>query len=49
MKHKELRDLGADSLFQLLKKANEMHITKEKYVQILQLGTKDFHLIYVEQ
>lgn len=48
MKRRELKDLGADSLYQLLKKANDLHIGKDQIVQILKLGDKDYHMIYVE-
>lgn len=48
MKRKELKDIGADSLFQLLKKANEMHIKKENFLQILKISDENYHLIYVK-
>jgi len=45
MKKEVLREIGADSLPELLKKANEKGIKKEKFLQIIELhGT--YHLIY---
>lgn len=47
MKKNKFKEIGADSLPQLLKKANELEIEKDQFVQIVLLG-KEYHLIYVD-
>ena len=47
MKEQEFREMGADTLPQLLTKANNQGIQKEQVVQIIQMNG-EFHLIYVE-
>ena len=48
MKKEKLREIGADSLPELLTKANEKGIKKEQYLDIVELrGT--YHLIYASR
>lgn len=48
MKKELLREIGADSLPELLKKANAKGIKKEQYLEIVELrGT--YHLIYASR
>lgn len=47
MKDQEFKEIGADTLPQLLAKANNRGVTKEQVVQIVQIG-KEFHMVYVE-
>lgn len=48
MKKEILREIGADSLPELLTKANQKGITKEQYLEIVELhGT--YHLIYASR
>ncbi len=47
MEKSKFKEIGADTLPQLLKKANELGIEKDQFVQIVLLG-KEYHLIYVD-
>ena len=46
MKKKVIKEIGADTLPILLKKANELGIKKEQYWQIVELHGS-YHMIYV--
>lgn len=48
MEPEKFKEIGADTLPQLLKRANEIGIKKEQYIDIIQLhGT--YHMIYVSR
>ena len=47
MDKQKFKEIGADSLPALLAKANQKEVTKEQFVQIVQVQG-EFHLIYVD-